>query len=144
MRTGLVSIGYQGRSIDDLVDELGAHGVRVLFDVRLNPISRKAGLSKNALRRALGEAGIEYVHEPLLGNPRDNRDAFRRGDPGATERYRDHMRAEGLASLRQIAERAAETRVALLCFEAEHATCHRSIIAADIQLRDPAISVTEA
>lgn len=141
---GLVSIGYEGRSIDALVDELQAQQVVVLVDVRMNAVSRKPGFSKQALRRELDQAGIEYVHDPLLGNPRDNREGFRRGDPEARERYRDHMNSDGLMSLRRLAEQAAETRVALLCFEADHGACHRSIIAEEVQLRDPGISVTQA
>ncbi|MDE0652776.1 MAG: hypothetical protein OXI26_03915 [bacterium] len=36
----IVSVGYQGRSVDELIDVLCQGEVEVLVDVRLNPISR--------------------------------------------------------------------------------------------------------
>ena len=45
----IVSVGYEGRSVDELVDALVDAGVSVLVDVRENAISRKRGLSKRAL-----------------------------------------------------------------------------------------------
>lgn len=45
----LFSVGYEGRSLDELVNELHEHRVTVLLDVRLNAISRKPGLSKTRL-----------------------------------------------------------------------------------------------
>lgn len=73
----IVSVGSEGRSVDELVDALADAGVSVLVDVRENAISRKRGLSKRALAEKLQARGITYVHEPTLGNPRDNRDGFR-------------------------------------------------------------------
>ena len=67
----IVSVGYQGRSVGELIDVLRQGGVEVLVDVRLNPISRKPGFSKNPLSQALAEAGIGYRHERELGNPRE-------------------------------------------------------------------------
>ena len=45
----IVSVGYQGRSVNELIDVLRHGDVEVLVDVRLNPISRKPGFSKNPL-----------------------------------------------------------------------------------------------
>lgn len=66
--------------------------VDVLVDVRLNPISRKKGFSKSSLQQALGAARIEYRHERQLGNPKSNRDPFRRGLKSARARYLRHLR----------------------------------------------------
>ena len=46
--TTIVSIGYEKRSIEDLIDLLVDNAVELLVDVRLNPISRKKGFSKTA------------------------------------------------------------------------------------------------
>jgi hypothetical protein len=40
MTNGIVSVGYEGRTIDDFVTELQRAGVRTVADVRLNAISR--------------------------------------------------------------------------------------------------------
>ena len=142
--TGLLSIGYEQRSVDQLVEALKSHQVSVLVDVRLTPVSRKKGMSKRALAATLGDAGIKYVHESDLGNPRDNRDGFRKGDPEALSVYADHLREAGELALQRVSEMAANTRVALLCFERDRKRCHRSIIIDAVSRLDPSITITEA
>lgn len=119
----VVSVGYQGRSVAELIEVLRQQGeVEVLVDVRLNPISRKAGFSKNPLSKALAEAGIGYRHERALGNPKENRDPFDR------ERYDDYLRENGSAVLVELIELAKTVRIGLLCYERQHRDCHRSSI----------------
>ena len=126
----VMTIGYQHRTVDDVVAMLRSARVKVLVDVRLTPLSRKTGLSKNRLAARLHEAGIDYLHLPQLGNPRDNRDAFRRHDEAAVARYRDELRTpEGQAALDKLIRLARHHRVALMCFEADPAQCHRSMVA---------------
>ena len=122
-------IGYEGRTPDELVEELAAAGVRVVVDVRLHPVSRKPGFSRRRLAATLAAAGIGYVHEPSLGNPPENRDAFRRGDPEAVARYRARAAGPGADAVARIAARAAEEPVALLCVERDDDRCHRRVVA---------------
>jgi uncharacterized protein (DUF488 family) len=124
-----VSIGYEGRDIDSLVADLRAQSVTVVADVRQNAVSRKPGFSKRRLREHLASAGIDYVHLAALGNPRDNRVAFRARDPAARERYRELLRRpEAQAALDDITRLAQVGVVALLCYEADADTCHRSLV----------------
>lgn len=126
----LVSLGYEGRSVTDLIESLRAQSVRVLVDVRLTPLSRKKGLSKTALSQALAGAGIGYVHYRQLGNPKDNREEFRQGSPASRQRYRDLLEAGPAAdALRHVSELLDEGVVALLCFERDHSQCHRGVVA---------------
>jgi uncharacterized protein (DUF488 family) len=126
----ITTIGYQARTVDDIIGMLQAADVKMLVDVRLTPLSRKPGLSKNGLAARLRDAGIDYVHLPSLGNPRDNRDAFRRGDETAVARYRAVLRTpEGQAALGQLLRLARHLHVALMCFEHDAAECHRSMVA---------------
>ena len=118
----VVSVGYQGRSVAELLEVLRQGEVEVLVDVRLNPISRKPGFSKKPLGGALAEAGIEYRHERTLGNPKENRDPFDR------ERYDDYLQENGSAVLVELIELAKTVRIALLCYERQHRDCHRSRI----------------
>jgi len=62
----LFTVGYEGRSIDELVDALRAAGVERLVDVRELPLSRRKGFSKTALGDTLRDAGIEYIHVRAL------------------------------------------------------------------------------
>src|SRR5258705_10711616 len=69
--------GYEGLSVDKFVERLLAAGSRTVIDVRANPLSRKPGLSKNALAKNLEAAGIAYVHAPKLGCPKPVRDRYK-------------------------------------------------------------------
>lgn len=126
----MIGIGYEGLSLEGLIARLQAEGVGVLVDVRLNAISRKAGYSKRALGAALGAAGIEYVHDPRLGNPKANRAGYAELDSLAGEAARDHFRSilssdVSTDAVRELANRLDSQSVAVLCFEADERHCHR-------------------
>ena len=141
----LVTIGYEGRSAEGLVEELISTRVRVLVDVRLTPLSRKPGLSKRRLADNLAQAGIAYIHLRGLGNPKENRASFRTGDPRSRTRFRALLRSpEAAAALAQVAALTTDSRVALLCFERDAAECHRQLISDELERRVPALAVTHA
>lgn len=73
----LMTIGYEGSTIDDFVATLEVARVRVLVDVRAVTVSRKKGFSKNGLAARLEKHGIRYVHAKDLGDP--SRDARQQG-----------------------------------------------------------------
>jgi uncharacterized protein (DUF488 family) len=137
----LLSVGYERRQIDELIGLLVDARVDVLVDVRLNAISRKRGFSKRALASALSEAGIEYRHERELGNPKDNREAFRAGTASARRRYLNHLGNGASSVLDAVIDLADRSRVALLCYEREHRECHRSCITSEANLRRPGLEV---
>lgn len=126
----VTTVGYEGLSFDALLDTLRSLGVTVLVDVRLTPLSRRPGMSRRALSAGLAEAGVAYRHYPALGNPRENREPLRRGDPSALALYRDHLdEPDARVALAEIAALARTERVALLCVEADPARCHRTLVA---------------
>ena len=106
-------------------------GVTLLLDVRAVPSSRKPGFSKHILAASLKAAGIDYVHLRPLGTPKPGRDAVRRGDVAAMERiYAAHMQGdEPRAALAEATALAAGRTCCLLCFEQDHRTCHRRLVA---------------
>jgi uncharacterized protein (DUF488 family) len=125
----LVSIGYEGRTVSDLLAQLLEHDVRVLVDVRLTPLSRRPALSKTKLSEALAAVGIGYVHHRALGNPKDNRVGLRAGESESRERYGEVLdSAAATDALAHVCELLDGGVVALLCFEHEHAECHRDIV----------------
>lgn len=122
----IVSIGYEGRSVDELVRVLQADNVTVLVDIRLTPISRKPGLSKTALANALRAAGIEYIHHRELGNPKSNREGYRAGESTSLALYERVLNSTGgRSALHHVMELFDGGTVALLCFERNHGECHR-------------------
>jgi uncharacterized protein (DUF488 family) len=127
----LLTIGYEGCRIDDVLAALKAARVGLLVDVRAVPQSRKPGFSKRQLAAGLDAVGIRYLHLQALGTPKAGRDAVRAGHP---ERmvpiFRAHMRGDqALAELAQATELARSERVCLLCFEHDPAHCHRRLVA---------------
>ena len=138
----LVSIGYEGRDVDELIRQLGSLKVNVLVDVRLNPISRKRGMSKSALAISLQAAGIRYVHHRELGNPKDNRDAYRSGDRTAYVRFEEILGLpEATSAIKHVTELLDGERVALLCFERDHDQCHRALVVEAIRQLEPRVFV---
>lgn len=104
--------------------------VDIVVDVRLHAVSRRRGFSKRALGELLRCHGIEYVHEPALGNPPDNRLGFRQSAnrERARARYRTLVAGGGEAALGRVTDLARDRHVALLCVEREPATCHRAVL----------------
>jgi uncharacterized protein (DUF488 family) len=140
----LVSLGYEGRTADELVAHLQREAVSVLVDVRLTPLSRKPGLSKNRLAQALSEVGIQYVHLPALGNPIENRSAFRAGDPASRRHFQNLLQGDHAAeALQHVAELLDGGTVALLCFERRHDSCHRYLVAEAVRRDNPSVAIVE-
>ena len=127
----LLTIGYEGCTIDGVIATLKDAGVGLLIDVRAVAASRKPGFSKRQLAASLDAAGIRYVHLQGLGTPKSGRDAVRAGHP---ERmvpiFHAHMESDrAQAELAMARGMATDARACLLCFERDPATCHRRIVA---------------
>ena len=73
MTAGVLTIGYERRTLDEFVAVLQSFDVDVLVDVRLNAISRKPGFSKKKLAAGVEAAAIEYRHEPSRQSHRQSR-----------------------------------------------------------------------
>lgn len=143
LSTSLFTIGYEGRSIAEVLDALASADVQRLVDVRELPLSRRRGFSKTALGEALDEIGVEYVHVRPLGNPKKNRERYWAGDvAGGADVYRRHLHNGSYSALTELAESLHGEVTCLLCFERDHAVCHRDVIVESlIQLR-PDIQVS--
>jgi uncharacterized protein (DUF488 family) len=127
----LQTIGYEGCTIDGVVGALRQAGTALLIDVRAVAQSRKPGFSKRQLAAALDGVGIAYVHLQGLGTPKPGRDAVRAGHP---ERmvpiFMAHMTSDrAQAELAQARILTPEKTCCLLCFERDHTTCHRRLVA---------------
>jgi uncharacterized protein (DUF488 family) len=119
----LYSIGYEGRTMEELIAELDEAGIDRVIDVRALPLSRKRGFSKTPLGLALAVAGIEYVSLRVAGNPYH----ALKGTPQCLAMYRTHL-ARSPHVLEAVREAARDHRAALLCYEADQAECHRGIL----------------
>lgn len=139
--TGITGVGYQGEVAEDLARRLADAGVTTLVDVRLTPLSRKRGFSKNGWAAILREHGVAYLHRPVLGNPKENRPGFSDAPDSpegraARDRYRALLATEPAASaLDELAALAGEERVAVMCFEADEEHCHRAEVLRAVRAR---------
>ena len=131
------TVGYQGRTVDGLLDLLLRAGVRGVLDVRSNPVSRKYGFGGRTLARLCADVGLVYAHLPSLGVP-----SALRGDLTSRAAYDtlfDHYEREILpgqgAALDQAASLMRERPMALLCFEADPSECHRGRLAPHVAAR---------
>jgi uncharacterized protein (DUF488 family) len=127
----VATIGYERASLSDFLATLQLAKVEVLVDIRDRAQSRRPGFSKSTLSAALNEVGIEYIHLKELGDPKEGREAARRGD------Y-DHFRtvfgrvletAEAKQAIVRLEVLARVSRICLMCFERNQADCHRKIVA---------------
>ena len=127
----LHTVGYERETQGEVIARLKQAGVDVLLDVRAVAASRRAGFSKTLLAASLAEAGIEYVHLRELGTPKPGRDAARKGRIAEMRAIFEAHLAEPAAQLQlaQATEIARDRNSALLCYEADPAGCHRSLVA---------------
>lgn len=130
---GLVTIGYEGRSLEGYLNLLLKDSVTLLCDVRRNPLSRKYGFSKSTLRTACEGMGIRYEHLPELGiASEERRELNTQTDYDALfvvyERETLPKQGEALAKIRDWIQKEHQ-RVALTCYEAQSCQCHRHCVA---------------
>ena len=133
----LATIGYEGAGLAAVIDRLSGAGVAVVIDVRAIAASRRPGFSKTMLSASLAEAGIDYVHLRALGTPKAGREAARAGRiADMTTIYDAHLEEpEAQGQLAKTADIVAARPAALLCYEANFAHCHRTIVAGRLRER---------
>ena len=125
----LFTIGYEGKTVEYFTNQLINADVKVLCDVRKNPLSMKYGFSKNQLKNIVENVGIKYIHFPELGIASDKRKVLNTKNDydrlfSEYEETTLHTEKTGLEKLYQIL--LSNKRIALTCFEADHNYCHRS------------------
>jgi uncharacterized protein (DUF488 family) len=128
----LFTLGYENRDIDEFANQLLLNNIKVLCDVRKNPVSMKFGFSKKQLKDTFEKFDIEYVHIPELGIDSDKRkNAALAGDYKLLfDEYSNDVSNNKSEYIVNILNLLTEyKRVALVCFEYDPSDCHRSRIA---------------
>lgn len=128
----LYTIGYEGNSFENYLNRLIMNDVKLLVDVRKNPLSRKYGFSKKVLSETLEKLGIEYLHLPELGIVSEKRKELKTEHDYQVlfDGYEETVLKDNEKALEALAELVeVKGRVALTCFEAEPRMCHRGRVA---------------
>ncbi len=134
----LYTIGYEGQCMAEFLAHLKFHKISMVIDVRSMPISRKKGFSKTALSVSLRDKQIAYLNLRGLGTTKEMRDQLKAsGDFKRFSRQYLGELPEHSGDLTTILEYSSkEAGVALLCFERDPSSCHRSLVAQEVKKRD--------
>jgi uncharacterized protein (DUF488 family) len=139
-RPPLATIGYQAATVASFLQALQAAGIELLVDVRAVASSRRPGFAKSRLAATLSGCDIGYRHLRGLGTPAEGRAAARAGRFARLRTiYRAHLATAGAqAELAELIELVRSgCSVCLLCFEADPAHCHRSMVADAVRAELP-------
>src|SRR5262245_50888738 len=122
------TFGYAGRKLDQILQAMLDAGVRTLIDIRQNAVSMyRPELTKSKLREAVERAGLQYIHLPELGVPRDIRaKAIASGSRKVIWDWYDQYVVEPyLGKNLHHFLNSVEHPVAMMCAELDPTECHR-------------------
>jgi uncharacterized protein (DUF488 family) len=128
----LYTIGYEGISLEEYINQLIQKDIKVLCDVRKNSFSMKYGFSKSQLQAACEGVGIKFLHFPEVGIESSQRQELNNQDDydQLFASYCREVLPQTLKTQEAILALVEEhQRVALTCFEGQHCQCHRSHLA---------------
>jgi len=136
----IFTIGYEHATVAGFQDALRDAKIDLLVDVRAVASSRRPGFAKTALAANLEGAGIDYLHLRGLGTPAAGRAAARAGRHAEMHAiFERHLATpESQDELSTLADLVRSgRRVCILCFEADPAHCHRTLVARALAERVP-------
>lgn len=117
----IYTIGYQGKSIDELIKILRKYNINHLVDVRSLPRSRLNDFNKEELKESLFYKSIYYKHKPELGGLIDID-------------YKEKMKTkEWKIAYNELEELAEEGKTVIMCMEKDPMKCHRRFIAEKLE-----------
>lgn len=135
LNTTLYTIGYEGCSLEEYLNKLVCNDIKVLIDVRCNPLSMKFGFSKTLLSGYCNSLGIEYRHFPEVGIKSNQRRELntQKDYDKLFDEYKKELPSTLSTQLLILQILNQYKRVALTCFEADICQCHRKPLAESIE-----------
>jgi hypothetical protein len=130
-KLAIYTIGYHRSSVDSFANRLLREGMRVVIDVRANPISRKYGFAGSSLQSICRKVGLNYRHFPGLGIPSSKR----KGVSGAAafnklfSDYERNILTANAGDVDSVSALINSLPSVLLCAEENASECHRSRLA---------------
>lgn len=130
--TTLYTVGYEGISLEAYLNKLIKYDVKILVDVRNNPMSQKFGFSKSQLMKYCEGLNIAYVHFPDVGIQSEYRQELKEQSDfdNLFNAYKKQTLPSTVSTQEKILTLLKENkRIALTCFEANICQCHRKHLA---------------
>ena len=140
----MFTIGYEGRTLEQYLNVLIRQNIKVLCDVRKNPLSRKYGFAKRTLQNACEAVNIKYIHLPELGIVSEKRKDLK-SQSDYDSLFHDYEQAilpnetKALSFIQSLTKTYG--RVALTCYEALPQQCHRTRVANAVHDLDDSIPI---
>ena len=134
----LMTIGYEGRTLEGYLNAVLKAGGTILCDVRRNPLSRKYGFSKKTLANACVGVGVRYEHLPELGIASEQRRNLHTDADYAAlfAQYTRDALPNQTPALEIVRDWVGQgERVVLTCFERSPDRCHRHCVADELGRR---------
>lgn len=121
------TIGYEGRSINDLMSLMQNAGIRSVLDIRFSPVSMyRPELSKRNFQERTKQEGFLYVHMPEWGVPREIRvKAIAAGTRDIIWEWYDNYVVDRFFDRNLHWFLNLEHPVAMMCVESDPTECHR-------------------
>jgi len=132
----IFTIGYEGVSLEKYLNKLVKNNIKLLVDVRKNPLSMKYGFSKTLLKRFCESLGIKYIHIPEVGINSNKRQTLEKQEDYDIlfESYKKTTLKETSTQQQEIINLLNEyNRIALTCFESNICQCHRLPLAESLK-----------
>lgn len=129
----LYTIGHSTRTLEELIEVLGAHSIGTLADIRAFPMSRRLPhFNRENLETTLPAAGIQYVWMKALGGYRkkSHEDSPNIGLRNQSFRnYADYMLTDDFQNAAAELVRLGEHGpTAYMCAERVYFHCHRMLV----------------
>jgi uncharacterized protein (DUF488 family) len=135
-RTGIMTVGYEGQSLDEFLKLLIDEKIHALVDVRDNPWSMKYGFKRYQLETYCKKINIDYISIPTLGVPEDIRNDLKEtGDYAIFFKTYNKLLQDRERDLQYLNDLSRNKRIALMCFEHEPERCHRSFLGKELARR---------
>ena len=118
------------------MNRLLKNDIKILVDVRQNPLSMKYGFSKTLLKRYCESLGIKYLHFPevgIHGNQRQELNTQSDYDKLFSVYKKENLTKTKSSQLSILNLLKENKRIALTCFEANINQCHRKPLSESIE-----------
>lgn len=125
----IYTIGYESGNIEYFLKQLKDNKVNLLIDTRIKTDSKtNVDFNKNQLSANLEENDIDYKHYIGLGTPPEMMQQMKETGSYSMTEYKAHL-VENNAVLYDVISDTKVPNVAIMCYEANHKDCHRTVVA---------------